>query len=135
MMKASMMITIAACCLAAGCNPTRRIDMRNLSGQEAEVTFTIKEDSILVSPFYLNSAEKMTVRLGTQHPYNLAKLSFGIGPWQRPYLEDITDDLEEIEIKDGKGAKKMTSQEEMIAFLSDRISGVTRRKIKINIEQ
>jgi hypothetical protein len=135
MMKGSIMISIAACCLAAGCNPTRRIDMHNLSAVEAEITFTIKEDSILVSPFYLSNAEKMTVRLGTRPPYNLAKLSFGIGPWQRPYLEDITDDLEKIEIKDGKGEKKLTSQEEMIAYLSERISGVTRRKIKITIEQ
>jgi hypothetical protein len=120
--------------LATGCNPTRRIDMYNQSGDKAEISFVIKEDSILVSPFYLHSSKKTSIELYTVKPYNIAKMSFGVGPWRREFLQDITDDLEAIEIKTATGRQVLSSQEEMNRFLTPRISGLTRRKINIYLE-
>lgn len=121
--------------LAAGCNPTRRIDLYNHSGSKAEISFTIKEDSILVSPFYLHNSKTTSIELGTKKPYNLARMSFGVGPWRKEFLQDITDDLDSIEIKTAAGRQLLRSPEEMTQFLSSKIAGLTRRKIKVYLGQ
>jgi hypothetical protein len=132
MIKWLLLIAVAAC-FGAGCNPTRRIDMKNESGDEATITFHIKEDSLLQSPFFLNNAEKSRFRMESRHPYNLIKLSFGVGPWTRNYLRDVIDDLEKMEIKTAGSEIVLETPESIENFLWSRRAGLTKRKIRITL--
>lgn len=130
-----ILIAIVVVFLWAACNPVRRIDMQNNSGQEAEIVITIKEDSILNSPFYMNNATELRLPLKTQHPYNLVKMTFGEGPWNNSFLADITDDLETMQITSTAGTITLNTPTDIEKFLMARRKGITRRKIKIYIDK
>ncbi len=130
-----ILIAIVLFFLITACNPVRRIDMQNNSGHEAEIVFTIKEDSILNSPFYMSNATELRLPLKTEHPYNLVKMTFGEGPWTDSFLVDITDDLETMEIKTASRTITLNTPADIEKFLMARRKGITRRKIKVFVDK
>ncbi len=128
-------IAIVVVSFTTACNPVRRIDIKNNSGQEAEVVFAIKEDSILNSPFYISNDTELRLPLKTEHPYNLIKMTFGEGPWNDAFLADITDDLESMQITSTTGTITLNTPADIEKFLMARRKGITRRKIKIYVDK
>jgi len=118
-----------------GCDPMRRIDMRNATDQEVEITWTIKEDSILVSPFYMSSSKETTFKLLPESPYNRVFMSCGIGTWTPHAIQELTNDLESVVIKHKGGEIKLDSDEEIKNFLFPRRRGFERDKIRIEIKE
>lgn len=117
-----------------GCNPARRIHMKNLSGNDVEIIWMIKEDSLQSSPFFMNNSKKVKFSLKPKAPYNSIRLSLGIGSWSNRELQNITDDLDSLiitthnkEIKLGEG--------EIRDFLITKRKGMGKNKINLYIHE
>src|SRR5690242_13845325 len=121
--------------LCMSCDPMRRIDMRNNTDQDMEITWTIKEDSILVSPFYMSSSKETKFTLHPESPYNRVFMSCGIGTWTPLAVQDLTDDLDSVVIKHKGGEIKLDTDEEIKNFLFPRRRGFERDKIRIEIKE
>jgi len=67
--------------LIIGCNPQKRIIMRNASADDAEIIWKIAEDSVNVSRLYISNSPEVKIYLRPVKPHNLADMSFGIGTW------------------------------------------------------
>lgn len=113
------------------CDPMRRINFRNASDKEAEISWKIKEDSIRNSPFYISNSDEETYTLKPQKPYNEIKMSFGIGTWTPADVKKVVDDLEWIKIKSASGTIQLSSQEDLLQFLTARRRGLAYRKIVV----
>jgi hypothetical protein len=116
-----------------GCDPARRINMKNTSGHDAEVIWLIKEDSIGNSPFFMNSSKEVKFTLQSNAPYNLIKLSLGQGNWAPAHFNAITEDLDSLIIRSHQGQIKL-STDELKAFLWPRRLGLDKGKILIHIK-
>jgi hypothetical protein len=117
------------------CDPMRRIAMKNNTHDEIEITWTIKEDSILNSPFYLSSSTKTTFKLLPEKPYDFVNMSCGVGTWTPQALQDITDDLESLVIKWKDREIRLDTDEELKSFLFPRRRGFERDRIKIIVTE
>ena len=117
------------------CDPMRRIDMRNNTGQEMEITWNIKVDSILVSPFYLSSSKETRFKLYPQSPFNRVFMSCGIGTWTPQAIQELTNDLDSVIIRHKGGEIKLETDEEIKKFLFPRRRGFERDKIRIEINE
>jgi hypothetical protein len=114
------------------CDPMRRIDMKNNSSGDVEITWTLKEmDSLYKSPFFLSNSKKIKFKLQQNKPFNEANMSFGSGIWTKEAIDSITNRLDSLEIKSSSGTLKMDSKE-MNAYLMDKRKGLGKRKIIIN---
>lgn len=127
---ANAWVAMLACILLA-CNPLRRIDIKNESDGEATVQFVVKEDSLMVSPFNLHNSTELRFRLQAQSPYNLVRFSFGVGHWTETSLQQVTDDLERLEIHTVRSRLRLEGPEAIQAFLWPKLRGITQRKIQL----
>jgi hypothetical protein len=119
---------------AAACNPTRRIDMKNHSGDDASITWTMKDgDSLYRSYFFISNSTELKFDLKPNSPYNEVRMSFGMGAWKKDTLKIITKPLQSLQIKSNSGTIQLDSQEEIYTFLWNRRKGITKRKIEILI--
>jgi hypothetical protein len=116
------------------CDPMRRINIKNTSAEDAEISWKIKEDSIRNSPFYISNSDEETFTLKPKKPFNELKMSFGIGLWTPGYVKRIADDLDWIKIKSSSGTIQLTSQEDLVQFLMARRRGIANRKIVILVQ-
>ncbi len=116
-----------------GCNAARRINIKNTSGNDAEVIWLIKEDSLANSPFYMNAAKEVKFTLQAKAPYNFIKLSLGQGNWAPVHFNNITNDLDSLIIRSHHGYIKLGT-EEIKAFLWTRRHGLDKGKITIHIK-
>lgn len=133
-MKHHLAILILCCVIFTSCNPLRRIDMKNRSDSDVEITWLLKErDSMYSSPLFMNNSREVKFKLKPDKPYNIIKWSFGDGNWKLPYLKEITEHLESLEIKSGNGTVLLSSPEEIYSFLVSRRTGIGKRKIAIVI--
>jgi hypothetical protein len=126
-------LSIFICFLLLGCDPSKRIQMKNNSGSDAEITWQIKEDSILKSPFYLSSSKELKFHLKTVKPYNEVMMTFGIGSWTPAVIKNCVDDLESLTIRWGTNEIRLTNEEDISKFLLARRKGFGRSKILILI--
>jgi len=111
----------------------RRIDMKNSSGQDAEIIWTLKDmDSLYKSPFFLSNSKKVKFKLKKDSPYNEANMSFGTGVWTKEALDSITERLDSLEIRSSSGTITMGS-DEMNKYLKERRKGLGKRKIALVI--
>ena len=132
-MKPSIVLLLAACCFAQ-CSPFRKINMKNQSGGNVEITWTLKEaDSLFTNPFFISSSRTLKFELKPNKPYNEVKMSFGIGSWPRDTLAILTKTLESLEIKSSDRTIQLSSPEDIYAFLLPRRKGFGNRKIEIVI--
>lgn len=128
-------IVFTACLVGMACNPHRRINMKNLSGKDAEVIWTILEhDSLAHSPFFMNNSRTVRFELKPKAPYNQVKMSFGVGSWALDTLAMTTSLLESLEIRSAKGTIRLDTSE-IYTFLANRRKGIGKKKIEIVIRE
>lgn len=130
LLKWLLVITATVC--VPGCDPARRINMKNTSGHDVEIRWFIKEDSILNSPLFMNNATEVTFLLKPHQPYNLVRLSTGIGVWNAADFEAIINDLDSLVIQSHYGKIRLDSLQ-LKQFLWDRRMGLDKGKINIFI--
>lgn len=118
----------------AGCDPMRRINMKNDSAGEAEIIWKIKEDSLHSSPFFISSDKEQKFVLSSTDPGNAIYMSAGIGTWTPKHVRNLVDDLESVVIRWDKGEIKLESEEDIFNFLLPRRKGVGKDKIEINVK-
>jgi hypothetical protein len=121
--------------LAMGsCDPKRRLNMKNYSGTEVEITWKIKEDSLHKSPFFIESDKEQKFTLKPGRPGNAVFLSVGIGTWTPKFLRSVVDDLESMTIKYSDKEIVLDSEEAIFEYLLARRRGVGKDKIEIRIK-
>jgi hypothetical protein len=109
--------------------------MRNQSGKDAEIIWTIKEDSIHVSPFYISNAKEFKLELKASGPSKKISMSFGAGTWTPLAIKNLADDLESLQLLwDGREIK-LDKEEEIANYLMSRRTGMTRRKVAIVVKE
>jgi len=125
-----LVFILLLCCFS--CDPMRRIDMKNNSSGDAEITWTLKEmDSLYKSPFFLSNSKKIKFKLQPNSPFNEANMSFGSGIWTKEAIDSITNRLDSLEIKSSSGTLKMDARE-MNTYLMANRKGLGKRRIIIN---
>ena len=112
------------------CDPMRRIQMANYSNGDAEIIWTIKEDSILNSPLFISVNPEVRFHLAPTSKKAI-NLSCGIGEWSISALNEFTDDLESLELKWVGGSIKMTNTDSIRNFLLNRRMGLDHGTIMI----
>ena len=132
-MKTALFIIILIVTMAA-CDPARRINMRNESGGDAEITWVIKEDSLHQSPFFITSSKEQKFELKNDKPGNAILMSAGVGTWTPRYLKEVVNDLDSVVIKWNGKELTLRSEEEILAFLLPRRMGIGKEKIEINLK-
>jgi hypothetical protein len=113
------------------CDPARRINMKNDTGADAEITWIIKEDSLHSSPFFITSAKEQKFELKADSPGNAIYMSAGVGTWTPKYLREIVNDLDTVIIRWKDKELKLSSEDEIFGFLLPRRKGVGKDKIEI----
>lgn len=131
----TVLALLFSCMIVSSCDPMRRINMRNHTSGEAEITWKIKEDSIHSSPFFISSDKEQKFKLDSKKPGNAIFMSAGIGTWTPKELRNLVDDLESMVIRWDKGEIKLESEEEIFQFLLSRRKGIGKDKIEININE
>ena len=122
--------------LATACDPLRRIQMKNKSGSDVEITWTLKEsDTLQKTAFFMSNSDKVKFDLKPSRPYNEVNMSFGIGSWTADTLRSVTNSLESLQIKSAGGTIHLKSPEDIYNFLSNRKKGITKRKIVIDVRR
>jgi hypothetical protein len=119
--------------LLVACNSVRRIRMENKSGEEALISWVIKEDSINQSKLFFSNSKTVRFTLKEKAPYNKIKMSFGVGSWTPAALSDFVDDLETLEIKWKGGTIKLDTTK-IYDYLVIRRRGMDNSQIKIQLD-
>ena len=133
-MKYGKYLLLIFCILAVCCSPMRKINIKNRSGNDIDVTWKLKElDSLYLSPFFISNSKTVAFHLKSDKPYNNIKMSFGMGSWPKDTLTQITERLESLEIKSAGGTIFLDSSDKIFSFLYHRRKGIGHRKIEIMI--
>jgi hypothetical protein len=104
--------------------------MSNHSNEDAEIIWTIKEDSIQNSPLFISVNQEVRFHLAPTSKKAI-NLSCGIGEWSISSLNEFTDDLESLELKWMGGTIKMTNTDSIRNFLLNRRMGLDHGTIMI----
>jgi hypothetical protein len=126
----SLFITL----LLLSCDPAKRIQMKNNSGADAEIIWTIKEDSIHKSGFYISNSKELKFALKPSKPYNEVMMTLGIGTWSMEAIKNCADDLESLVIRSSKAEVKLETVDAITEFLLARRKGFGKSKIEILVE-
>lgn len=110
----------------------RRIRMENYTGEEASISWVIKEDSLHQSKLYMSNSETVRFTLQAKKPYNKIKMSVGVGNWRPSELSNFVDDLESLEIKWKGGTIKLDTTA-IYDYLVIRRRGMDNSQIKIEL--
>ncbi len=113
------------------CDPSRRINMRNKSNNDAEVIFKLKEDSAKTSPFFISNSTRVDFNLKNKKPQNFASMSFGLGRWTEASIKNIADDLESFEIKHTKDSMLLTTEDQIAKYFFAKRKGTFKSRIEI----
>jgi len=118
----------------SGCDPLRRINMKNETSNDAEITWIIKEDSLHKSPFFISSSREQKFELKPQSPGNAIYMSAGVGTWTPRYLREIVNDLDSVIIRWNDKEIRLGSETEIMDFLLPRRRGIGKDKIIITLK-
>jgi hypothetical protein len=121
--------------LLFGCNPARRIVMKNMSGDTAQVIWKIQEDSSGQNPFNLSNNQELKFRLPPRGKGSTIALSFGVGTWSPSELELMISKVESLEIISARRVVRIDSLPLLKDFLLARRKGVGGLKIQILIAE
>ncbi len=116
-----------------GCDPMRRINMKNNTGEKAEITWFIKEDSIVSSPFFISSSREVNFEMHPTPDRKKIKMSFGMGKWTKAAVTNLVDDLDSVVLKWNDNIAVLTTLEQMEAYLLARRRGLDKSKIHITL--
>lgn len=117
-----------------GCDPSRRIEMKNRSNDSAEVIWRVKEDSIGFNPFNISNSQELKFKL-PPHGRSDIKLSFGVGTWSPSEVEKVINGVESLEIISSTYKMKIDSLPLLRDYLLARRKGFGGSKIQIVIKQ
>lgn len=126
-MKSVLPLLILALC--TGCDPARRILIRNASEDVAVITWIMKKDSLAGSPFFISLSDTTRFVLRPSPPYNRVNMTCGTGNWSRTALEELTDDLEALEVRYSGGSFRLQGVDSIRNFLRPRRTGLDKAKI------
>ncbi|MBD0332116.1 MAG: hypothetical protein ICV66_05630 [Chitinophagaceae bacterium] len=127
-------VFVSIVCFVA-CDPARRIHMKNKTGDDAEITWQLKDDSAKLNPLFISNSTEVKFQLKPVAPHNEAKMSFGIGSWTRQVLNNFVDDLEFLEIKSKQDSIKLTTEKEIKDYLLAHRRGLGKTLIRIFISK
>ena len=131
MIKTALLFTLFYFTVA-GCNPARRIIMKNSSADTAQFIFTTPEDSIGTNPFVMHNAKELKFVLAPGEKD--VSLSFGIGSWSPEYMERFVRYLVSMEIiRAGKPSNLLSTPAEISSFLMAHRKGSTKTKIELSV--
>ncbi|HEX8314560.1 MAG TPA: hypothetical protein VF609_06195 [Flavisolibacter sp.] len=83
--------------LIAGCNPLRRIDMKNTTGDSVQIIWTLNEDSLSNNPFMLSNSKELKFTLQAPKTARI-NMSFGPGSWTPTEVQKLVNRLQSLEI-------------------------------------
>src|SRR4051812_17173250 len=98
-------LVLLTCC---ACDPARRINMKNIGSDTAEITWNASEDSIGFNPFVLNNSKELKYVL-PPGKNNFISMTFGVGSWSPDYVDMFMKYLESVEIKSKQENIKLDS--------------------------
>lgn len=130
-MKAYLLIFLVLCESLIACHSSRRINVLNKTGGDAEIVWVIKEDSLHRSKLYISNSDTVRFTLLNKAPYNKMKMSFGEGNWSPKELKNFTDDLLYLKLKWDAGFIKLDSSQRIMDFLLIRRAGLDNSQINI----
>lgn len=113
----------------------RRINMKNTTGEQAEISWFIKEDSISSSPFFISSSREVNFKMQPAPESKRIKMSFGMGKWTRAEVTNLVDDLDSVVLKWNENIAVLATQEQMEAYLMARRRGLDKSKIHIILKE
>ncbi len=99
------------------------------------ILWTIKQDSINSSPFFISNSRDVSFTLTPNAPGNRIKMSFGSGTWHTKQLKNLIDDLDSLVISSKAGSHSYTTEKEIKNFLLPRRKGIDKSKIDILITE
>ena len=111
----------------------RRIRMENYSGEEASISWVIKEDSLHQSKLFMSNSDTVRFTLQPKRPYNKIKMSVGTGNWRPAALAAFVDDLQCLEIKWKGGTIKLDTTA-IYDYLVIRRQGMDNSQIRIQLK-
>jgi hypothetical protein len=132
-MKYCILVLTVSVLFLMACNSMRRIRMENYSGEEAFISWVIKEDSLHQSKLFMSSSDTVRFTLQPKKPYNKIKMSVGTGNWRPAELSDFVDDLQCLEIKWKGGTIKLDTTA-IYDYLVIRRRGMDNSQIKIELK-
>lgn len=116
------------------CDPMRRIEMINKTGADASVVWTLKTDSAIKSPLFINSATEVKFEFKKGAKEKEVNLSAGVGNWTFNELNNFCDDLEKLEIKTADNNQIFTGTTEIRNFLGALRKGIGKRVIRMILQ-
>ena len=136
MIKIAAGLLITAAITGVGCDPVRRIDMKNETGDSAEIVWTLKEneDPREWNSFMISNSNELKFSLNPQKN-NEVKMSFGTGSWTPTEVEKLVAQLESLEIVSSSGRIKIDSLPLLKEFLLARRKGVGGARIEIVVSK
>lgn len=117
-----------------GCDPVRRINMKNETGDTVRFIWTLKEDSALFNPWMLYNSRELAFTILPSKAKKV-KLSFGEGRWSPTDVQKITSYLESLEIISATQRIKIDSLPLLNEFLLARRKGIGGARIEIAASQ
>ena len=130
-MKYSSLLLLVLTAGLLGCDPARRIEMKNSSADTAVVIWRVKKDSIGFNAFNLSNNRELKFMLPPKRNSEI-KMSFGIGVWSPEEVEKLIHRLESLEIKTTQTKFKIDSLAQLRSYLLARRKGSSRIEILIN---
>lgn len=124
-----LLVALAAC---LGCNPVRRIDMKNETADTVRFIWRLNEDSLMNNPFLLSNSKKLEFIL---YPPKVKaiKMSFGEGNWRPKEVQKLVGFLESFEILSPSQHIKIDSLPVLQNFLLARRRGIGGARIEIAV--
>ena len=132
-MKTSILV-ILLIMIFESCDPMRRINMKNQTSGEAEITWYIKEDSIFSSPLYISNSQEVSFQIPPVEEDKKIRMSFGSGSWSPAVLTNFVDDLDSMVVKWNNQTAVLNTTESMYHFLLARRRGLDKSKIHIRLK-
>ncbi len=121
--------------LFAGCDPMRRVIVKNTSSSPVTITWKLKEDSARHSPLFIfSNSDKVTFTIGNKPGQNIMRLPFGMGNWKDGALDAMVDDLKSFEIESNSADTLYKEEGEIKAYLQSHLKGILKKNIKIYIQ-
>lgn len=116
-----------------GCNPVRRIDMKNETMDTVRFVWTLNEDSLMNNPFLLSNSKKLEFTL---YPPKVKaiKMSFGEGNWSPNSVQKLVGFLESFQIESPHQRIRIDSLPRLKEFLLARRRGIGGARIEIAVK-
>ena len=132
MIRIAAGLLIIAAISGVGCDPVRRIDMKNETGDSARIIWTLtdSDDSIGFNQFLISNSKEL--KFDFYPPKNdEVKMSFGEGSWTPREVQKLVKQLKSLEIISTAQHIRIDSLPLLKEFLLARRKGVGGARIEI----